>query len=80
MNTEARAYMDHRVSQEKGRIQLTKTLCALLRSSLYNQWFGGDSRFSAASQRGQDASRVVRGGGAGGKDDPILARSSISIP
>lgn len=73
MNTEARAYMDHRVSQEKGRIQLTKTLCALLRSSLYNQWFGGDSRFSAASQRGQDASRVVRGGGAGGKDDPILA-------
>ena len=43
---EARAYLDHHVSQEENRIQLTEILCPLLRSALlWKQRFGSDSPF-----------------------------------
>lgn len=59
MSMEARAYLDHHVSQEEDRIQLTKIVCTLLRSALLcKQWFGSHYSLSAASQGGRDASQL----------------------
>ena len=56
---EARVYLDHHVSQEEHRIQLTKIVCTLLRSTLLcKQWFGSDSFLPVASQGGRDASQL----------------------
>lgn len=51
---EARAYLDHRVSQEENRIQLTEILCRLLRSTLLcKQRFGSDSPFPLQAREGR---------------------------
>lgn len=59
LSMEARVYLDHHVSQEEHRIQLTKIVCTLLRSTLLcKQWFGSDSFLPVASQGGRDASQL----------------------
>ena len=59
LSVEIRVYLDHHVSQEEHRIQLTKIVGTLLRSILLcKQWFGSDSFLPVASQGGRDASQL----------------------
>lgn len=79
LSMEARVYLDHHVSQEEHRIQLTSIL-ALLRSTLLcKQWFGSDSFLPVASQGGRMPLSCQEEGEGEGMF-PILAWSSISVP
>lgn len=80
MNTEAGAYLDHRVSQEEDTIQSIKIVCSssevhcCARSGLAVILL-----FQLQAIEGR-ASQVARGGGAGGTDVPALAGSPWSVP
>lgn len=57
---EAKAYLDHRVSQEENRIQLTEILCLLLRNALLcKQKLGSDSPFQLQAREGRIPLRLL---------------------